>query len=73
MVRAGCPWLHQIEGLGRMDLIGLVRGSYFDFGTKLCKDDQSKKQVWEALREDILAEHIKRRPGGSSAGRVVAF
>jgi hypothetical protein len=26
MVHAGCPWLYQVEGPGRLDLIGLVRG-----------------------------------------------
>jgi hypothetical protein len=45
MVRAGCPWLYEIEGRGRLDLIGLVRGHYYDFGTNLCKDDESKRAV----------------------------
>jgi hypothetical protein len=63
LIHAGCPWLYQIEGPGRMDLIGLVTGSYFDFGTNLCKDDESKREVWNALRKDILEEHIRRRPG----------
>ena len=66
-IATGAPWqkggIHSVEGC--WDVFGLVRGSFYDFGLKFCRqhDRDSQRELWELLRDDILREHIAREPG----------
>jgi hypothetical protein len=66
-IAAGHPWLHaksneSVEG--QFDLLGLVFGAWYRFSHFIDEDsDDSVREMWDALRDDILTEHAKRRPG----------
>ena len=65
-IASGAPWEKGggNRGQGFFDLLGLVTGHFFDFGLHFCQehDEESQKALWQELRQEILAEHIKRRP-----------
>jgi hypothetical protein len=51
--------------LGDGDVWALVTGSFFEFCLDFCateEDDETKKLLWEKLRDDIVREHIKYIP-----------
>jgi hypothetical protein len=68
MIRSGIIWTdcglpHVCLGDG--DVWGLVRGCFFEFYLDFCtteEDDETKKLLWEKLRDDIVREHIKYMP-----------
>jgi hypothetical protein len=66
-IASGAPWEKGggNRGQGFFDVFGLVSGSFFDFGLRYCQqhDEESQKALWQELRQEILAEHIKRQPG----------
>jgi hypothetical protein len=67
LIRLGLPWhvdnwYHGDKGL--KELRGLITGHFFL--TTLCNEDgdeQLKKQLYEALREDLVPAHAYYRPG----------
>ena len=66
-IASGAPWQKgsdkSVEGC--WDVYGLVRGQFYDFALKFCRqhDVDSQREFWELLRDDILREHIAREPG----------
>jgi hypothetical protein len=74
-IAAGCPWDHNARppAKGFADLIYLVRGLFYSIADyieftrsevgKAIPSRESAVALWEGLREDILAEHIKHSPG----------
>jgi hypothetical protein len=70
MVLAGVPWRQPErdefgKSAGYADLIYLVTGHYYPICDFIrSKDDyETIGELWSGLREDILIEHIKRKPG----------
>ena len=67
MIHAGIPWRHPAskeERFGHFDLIALVAGHFYPF-VEFCteEDEASQRALWEVLRDDILAQHVKAQPG----------
>jgi hypothetical protein len=67
-INAGIPWIipSRPPTRGYADLIYIVEGLYYgpvcDFIRS--KDDcETLMAIWSELREDILRQHIKHRPG----------
>jgi hypothetical protein len=64
-VRSGCPWDWHRAGpraRGSVDLLGLVKGHWYGF-EEFCKTEETRQFIWEELRDDILKQHVKYRPG----------
>jgi hypothetical protein len=67
-ITAGIPWITgktPERGRGYADLIYIVEGLYYPICDFIHgKDDtEALMIIWSELREDILREHIKHRPG----------
>lgn len=67
MIAAGVPWNavpHYDRMKGRADLIFLVSG-FFYFSDYLhgANDVETATEIWGELRQDILDEHARYRPG----------
>jgi hypothetical protein len=66
-IAAGHPWLHEKSNErfeDQFDLLGLVSGHWYGFSHFIDEnDDDSIRELWETLRDEILTEHAKRRPG----------
>ena len=66
IIAQGQPWTESNERRphGFFDLFGLIRGSFFGFALHYCHEDdeESQERLWQALRDDILGEHIKHAP-----------
>jgi len=68
MIRSGIIWTD--DGLphvclGDGDVWGLMSGCFFEFCLDFCtteKDEETKKLLWEKLRDDIVREHVKFIP-----------
>jgi hypothetical protein len=45
------------------DIYGLITGHFYE--TQHCRkdDEESQRALWDELKDDILAEHVKRSPG----------
>lgn len=67
IIASGAPWQKGSghRGEGSWDIFGLVRGHFYDFGLKFCREHEpdTHRALWELLRDDILREHIAREPG----------
>jgi hypothetical protein len=66
-VLAGIPWIIPVKPpRGYGDLIFIVTGHHYPIACDFIhvKDDtETTMAIWSELREDILREHIKHRPG----------
>jgi hypothetical protein len=63
-IAAGVPWLTRDDMGGRMELLGLVSGHWYGLSHFVDEnDDESIRELWEALRNDIIEQHTRRRPG----------
>lgn len=70
-INRGIPWHPPPVGVpcrGYADLIFLVDGLFYPITDYIAKDDRATQaEIWSALREDIIAQHIKHSPGSRTA------
>lgn len=64
---AGVPWVHVgFDVIGRLDLLALIKGCHF---AGLChfwtdeNDEETPRFLWDELQDEIMEQHVKRRPG----------
>jgi hypothetical protein len=63
-IAVGVPWVTRDDMAGRMELLGLVSGHWYGLSHFVDEDDDdSIRELWHMLRDDILEQHTKRRPG----------
>ena len=48
---------------GRMELLGLVKGHWYGLSNIDENDDETIRALWSELQDDILQQHVRRRPG----------